>query len=189
MKAPKANMIAAAVMVMLVGCAETPSGLQRGDFVRQLSDGEEIEESEVVEREEELEAATATKVLGPRGGVIEAGGVRLVVPKGALASEVAITINVPAGTTLAAELLPHGLTFSKGASLGFDLAGTPYDELEKDVAESELLGVFHKGAVNARRVKPAEKAPVRISDEFVTFKIYHFSNYAVTKKGLILVGG
>jgi hypothetical protein len=65
---------------------------------------------------------SVTQVVGPEGGTIFAGPHRLIVPEGALDSEVAITAVVRPETVNRVEFQPEGLVFNQSASLRMSYA-------------------------------------------------------------------
>jgi hypothetical protein len=65
-------------------------------------------------------AAEGTALIGPRGGVLNIGTHRLIIPAGALDRTVQISGSVPAGKPFEVDLQPHGLRFRKAAGLILD---------------------------------------------------------------------
>lgn len=125
---------------------------------------------------------TVTKTIGSAGGTltIPQAGVTVTVPKGALARSTVITMTARAGTLIAYDFAPHGITFAKPLVFTQQLRGTnasiltaPFLKLAyyKDASlltkvgglVSELLG----GVVN-------------LTSWTFTAHIQHFSGYMVT---------
>jgi hypothetical protein len=69
---------------------------------------------------------TVTKAIGAEGGTlaIPAAGVTVVVPQGALAATTTITMTARAGTLVAYDFAPHGITFAKPLVFTQQLRGT-----------------------------------------------------------------
>jgi hypothetical protein len=66
------------------------------------------------------EIAQGSAIIGPKGGILQVGSHRLIVPAGALTSEVLISGTVPEGRPFEIDLQPHGLQFKKPAGLILD---------------------------------------------------------------------
>lgn len=64
---------------------------------------------------------TNSAVIGAKGGEIDFGPHRLIIPPGALTHDTLISGTIPAGTSITIELQPHGLQFLKPAGLQFDV--------------------------------------------------------------------
>lgn len=71
-------------------------------------------------------AVTVSQLVGPDGGTlaIPAAGVTVTVPAGALDRATTITMTARAGSLLAYDFAPHGITFAKPLTLTQSLAGT-----------------------------------------------------------------
>jgi hypothetical protein len=69
-----------------------------------------------------LPAASAQATIGAGGGTITVGPHQLVVPAGALAADVTITAYAPSGSVNRVEFQPHGLVFTRPASLTMSYA-------------------------------------------------------------------
>jgi hypothetical protein len=69
---------------------------------------------------------TVSKAIGSAGGTlsIPAAGVTVVVPKGALTSTTTITMTARAGSLVAYDFAPHGITFAKPLQFKQSLKGT-----------------------------------------------------------------
>ena len=118
-----------------------------------------------------LPTATATKTIGPNGGVLQVGPHVLWVPPGALDRNVTITATAPSGSARAVEFSPHGLEFEESAWLTMsyancDLLGTL---LPKRIAyTNDLLSILYY-------LLSFDSIWTRT----VTGKVDHFSKYAV----------
>jgi ZU5 domain-containing protein len=125
---------------------------------------------------------TVAELIGPNGGTltIPEAGVTVTVPRGALAASTKITMTARAGSLVAYDFAPHGITFAKPLVFSQKLSGTNATLLSAPLLRlgyysdanlltksgglvSELLG----GVVNA------------LSWTF-TSKIPHFSGYMVS---------
>lgn len=67
--------------------------------------------------------ATATQSVGPAGGVLRFGRGTLLIPEGALASEVQITATATLGSEVSVDFAPHGLQFAKAVEVRVDYDG------------------------------------------------------------------
>jgi ZU5 domain len=69
---------------------------------------------------------TVSKLIGPDGGTltIPEAGVTVTVPRGALAATTNITMTARAGTLVAYDFAPHGITFAKPLVFSQKLTGT-----------------------------------------------------------------
>ena len=69
---------------------------------------------------------TVSKSIGPEGGTlaIPEAGVTVTVPRGALAASTKITMTARAGTLVAYDFAPHGITFAKPLVFSQKLSGT-----------------------------------------------------------------
>lgn len=172
--------------MLMAGCSDAPTEPQpQPTFTRSFYFG--ADQLEVVKYRDAREGARATRTIGRMGGSLSANGVWLVVPPGALDRDVEITMTVPRGRQLGVELQPHGLTFRRPAYLAFVLSNTDYDASN---AAAELSGTYHLDGAAAGVVRPREVMPIHLMNGLAAFGVWHFSDYAVTKKkGLILVGG
>ena len=125
-----------------------------------------------------LAALSGTETIGPRGGTISVGPVKLRVPEGALSRRTEITVTVPAGNFLQVDLQPHGLQFNRGVRISMDLDGTRA-ERNPSLARN-LVGVYFEGDLDARGVTNAKETfDVNVSDDELSFRIHHFSGYCV----------
>jgi hypothetical protein len=69
-----------------------------------------------------LNAATASKTIGPAGGTINVGPHKLVIPAGALSSPVMITATIKSEKVNRVHFEPDGLQFAKPATLTMSYA-------------------------------------------------------------------
>jgi hypothetical protein len=112
---------------------------------------------------------TATKRIGPQGGLLRFGRHSLEVPRGALASHVTITAEQVSGAVNSVRLSPEGLRFAKPARLTLDYKNCADTQVAKRVAYTdELLRILEM---------PSSADYPRY--DYVTGEIDHFSRYAV----------
>jgi hypothetical protein len=132
-------------------------------------------------------AASSTQYVGILGGTVSAGGVTLIVPPLALSQRTAITLTVPAGQYVMAELQPHGLTFRVDPLLLFPVLGTNAGVL----GVTNLIGVYSKSDPVGGLIPVDETYSMDLLGTVLGFHIHHFSDYAPAdnRKGLILMGG
>lgn len=112
---------------------------------------------------------SASKVIGPAGGVIKVGPHTFTVPTGALAASVKITATAPAGNYVNVEFQPEGLRFAKSAQLALSYR-------ECGFVEGLLLRVAY---VNEGRILELVGSSNSILTQTVTGKVDHFSGYAI----------
>jgi hypothetical protein len=150
-----------------------------------------IEEKEVnvVQRATANPGGSATQIIGPSGGSISVAGVTITLQAGAVTEPTAITVNVPAGRDVAAEFLPHGLTFKKPVSISFNLEGT----LAENATANDAFGATYSvGVPQNGRARAIEPFMLVVKNKTGTLQTTHFSTYEVSfmwSKGWILVGG
>jgi len=114
---------------------------------------------------------SATQVIGPLGGTIQAGVDTLSVPAGALLAPVAITMVTPSDTVNAVRFAPEGLTFQVPASLTMSYANC------------NLLGVNIPKQIawttDALAILDYLKSWDNKNAQLVTGEVNHFSEYAI----------
>jgi hypothetical protein len=125
---------------------------------------------------------TVTKTIGGDGGTlaIPSAGVTVVIPRGALIAPTVITMTARAGTLVAYDFAPHGITFAKPLVFTQQLKGTNaslltaplirlgyYSDPKLLTATGGLISELLGGVVDT------------LSWTF-TAKIPHFSGYIVT---------
>ena len=83
---------------------------------------------------------TVSQTIGASGGTlsIPAAGVTVVVPQGALSSPTVITMTARAGSLVAYDFAPHGITFAKPLTLTQSLHGT-----NANLLTAELLSLSY----------------------------------------------
>lgn len=112
-----------------------------------------------------------TRVVGPKGGTINIGPHRLVVPPGALLSDVSITGTAPPNPAVNLEFAPHGLQFLEPVEMQVDYK-------QRIVPETAELGVTYMldgwYAVEKMPSSDARK------DKKITALTDHFSGFTVT---------
>jgi hypothetical protein len=125
---------------------------------------------------------TVKKTIGRDGGTlsIPAAGVTVVVPKGALDRSTVITMTARAGSLIAYDFAPHGITFAKPLQFKQQLKGTnvtllqvPFLQLSY-YADPSLLGKV------TGLVSELVGGVFNILDWSFTAPIKHFSGYMVS---------
>jgi hypothetical protein len=119
----------------------------------------------------DLPYQSVTQVIGPKGGTIRIGPHKLLVPAGALASNVSITAVLPTGTRVnAVRLKPNGLKFNTPVLLTLSYANCTQSTAPKKVAYTDdyswSIYEFQVSIDN-----PLART--------VMGMLWHFSNYAV----------
>ena len=144
---------------------------------------------------EPLESSVSiTRTVGRRGGEIELDEVGLVlkIPRGALAARTSITVTALAGDAVAFTFSPHGLVFLEPSTIRLDVEGTTTGEafghflesLESDDDDDgpllldAFLGVYCVGDLS-NGAEPLETLQTFLEDDQVSFRIGHFSGYAL----------
>lgn len=137
----------------------------------------------VVRKDPLTTTTTVAKWIGPAGGVVEGAGVELRIPKNALREWTYITLIVPAGEYVQAELLPHGLQFRKPAELRFDMSGTGIRDRD------EMIGAYFVNPITDGSIEAQETYEATNERGEVRFNIEHFSMYAPAFRGYTPAGG
>src|SRR2546425_8685444 len=116
-------------------------------------------------------ADSASALIGPFGGTIQAGGDTLSVPAGALLDTVTITMRVPSDTVNHVHFEPEGLTFQQPASLtmGYANCNTLGVNIPKNIAFT----------TDALAILEYLKSWDTKNDQTVRGEVNHFSEYAV----------
>lgn len=115
--------------------------------------------------------AGETKVIGPKGGVIKMGLSQLVIPPGALDTNVTITGTAPTSSAVEVQFQPHGLLFKRSVEMTIDYGKCVVpDTTELDVTYTlnGWWGVERMPSADARR------------DKRITALTDHFSGYVLT---------
>ena len=127
-------------------------------------------------------AITVTEVIGGAGGTlsIPAAGVMVTVPMGALIAPVTITMTARAGTLVAYDFAPHGITFAKPLVFTQALTGTNANLLTAPLMQ---LGYYADASLltsTTAIVSELISAKVVLKTWKLTSTIPHFSGYAVS---------
>ena len=112
-----------------------------------------------------------TRTVGPKGGTINVGPHRLVIPAGALMRDVEITGTAPSNPAVNVEFEPHGLRFQKPVEMVIDYK-------QCIVPDSTELGVTYMLS-GWRATEKMPSSDVR-RDRKITALTDHFSGFAVT---------
>ena len=124
---------------------------------------------------------TVTKTIGSAGGTlsIPQAGVTVTIPSGALASNTVITMTARAGSLIAYDFAPHGITFAKPLVFTQSLAGTNASIL---TAPLLALGYYSDPSLLSSvggLVSELLSGNVNLLSWTFTSKIPHFSGYMV----------
>jgi len=125
---------------------------------------------------------TVSKVMGAEGGTlaIPEAGVTVTVPRGALAATTTITMTARAGTLVAYDFAPHGITFAKPLVFSQQLRGTNATLLSAPLLR---LGYYENANLLTRTgglVSELLGGAVNTLTWTFTSTIPHFSGYIVT---------
>ena len=117
-----------------------------------------------------LPYASTTRTVGPNGGVVAVGQYSLVIPAGALKSNVQIMAEQVSGKVNSVRFSPEGLQFSKTATVELSYRNC-----------SLLLGVLKRVAYTDEKLKILDLIPSLdlLNLQTVRGSIKHFSRYAV----------
>jgi len=125
---------------------------------------------------------TVSKAIGADGGTlaIPEAGVTVTVPRGALAATTTITMTARAGTLVAYDFAPHGITFAKPLVFSQQLRGTNATLLSAPLLR---LGYYENANLLTRTgglVSELLGGAVNTLTWTFTSTIPHFSGYIVT---------
>jgi hypothetical protein len=125
---------------------------------------------------------TVTKTIGSAGGTlaIPEAGVTVVVPQGALAAPTVITMTARAGSLIAYDFAPHGITFAKPLTFTQQLRGTNASILTAPLLR---LGYYKDASLLTNTgglVSELLSGVVNLGSWTFTSSIPHFSGYIVT---------
>ena len=125
---------------------------------------------------------TVSKAIGADGGTlaIPEAGVTVTVPRGALAATTTITMTARAGTLVAYDFAPHGITFAKPLVFSQQLRGTNATLLSAPLLR---LGYYEDANLLTRTgglVSELLGGAVNTLTWTFTSSIPHFSGYIVT---------
>lgn len=168
--------LVAVIAVVVAACADSHSPLaptvEEPQVARVVSPT-----LSVVEWREIRGNRSATALIGPEGGYLEVGSVRLTVPAGALDRPVRIVMVVPGGRHARVQFAPSGLQFKVPArlSIGLGQAGVSAQ------SANDLVGVYFRGAPIGGRINPLETFEVTLNGGVAEFDVPHFSGYALAK--------
>ena len=125
---------------------------------------------------------TVTKSIGVEGGTlaIPEAGVTVVVPRGALSATTKITMTARAGTLVAYDFAPHGITFAKPLVFTQQLRGTNASLLSAPLLR---LGYYSDPSLLGKTTALVSEllgGTVNTLSWSFTSSISHFSGYVVT---------
>lgn len=111
-----------------------------------------------------------SEIVGPRGGVLNVGPHKLVIPAGALTKPTVITGEIPVDAKVSVKFSPHGLNFVKQPTLVLQ-----YRHCEDASAGTNQLVYVSEDNAILERPRSVDDAAARA----VTGEIGHFSKYGV----------
>jgi hypothetical protein len=125
---------------------------------------------------------TVSKSIGSEGGTIAIpeAGVTVTVPRGALAKTTKITMTARAGTLVAYDFEPHGITFAKPLAFSQKLSGTNATLLSAPFLQ---LGYYQDASLLTKTggiVSELLGGAVNTLSWTFTSQIGHFSGYMVS---------
>jgi hypothetical protein len=137
---------------------------------------------DVLKRRGASRPESASRVIGPRGGVIELqrSGLRVTFARGAVSAPVRITLSTASAGGVAYEFQPHGLRFAAPVTveqnLGSTVAGSNA-ELASTMAAAYFSGSLEDGTAEVLEYRPLS---VSVQHRKATFTIEHFSGYLIS---------
>jgi hypothetical protein len=125
---------------------------------------------------------TVTKSIGSEGGTlsIPQAGVSVVVPRGALAQPTTITMTARAGSLVAYDFAPHGITFAKPLVFQQQLKGTNASLLTAPLLQLGYYSDPNLLTGTGGLVSELLGGAVDLLTGTFTAPIPHFSGYIVT---------
>lgn len=132
---------------------------------------------------------SVTAVIGSAGGELrlDAAGVHLFIPRNALAASTEITLTAKAGSDVAYEFAPHGLTFRLPVIVRQDLARTAGAVDPGKLVD--VRGAYYDRSLDSSfvddehawaRIRETQLGYVDAEKRFLRFFIGHFSGYLVS---------
>ncbi|CAN5453144.1 hypothetical protein BH09GEM1_BH09GEM1_43410 [soil metagenome] len=124
---------------------------------------------------------TVTQVIGSAGGTlsIPQAGVKVVVPAGAVSSQVQFTMTARAGSLVAYDFAPHGTTFAKPLVLTQSLSGTSANLLNKSLLELGYYSDPSQLTTSGGLLSELTSGIVDLLGWTFSANIKHFSGYVV----------
>ena len=124
---------------------------------------------------------TVTQVIGTAGGLlsIPQAGVTVVIPAGAVSSPTQFTMTARAGSLVAYDFAPHGITFAKPLVLTQSLTGTSATLLNKSLLELGYYADASQLTATDGSVSELTSGLVDLLGWTFTANIKHFSGYMV----------
>jgi hypothetical protein len=126
---------------------------------------------------------TQSAVIGPAGGSVSIpNGVRLIVPKGAVSTNVTFSVTRLPGTIVAYDFQPHGTTFAQPLTVQQPTLGTNLFKLDP---ATSIQGAYFLGTsllnetTGTAAVAEFEPTFVSADKAWVTFTVNHFSGYII----------
>lgn len=127
---------------------------------------------------------TASAVIGAKGGMLRLpSGMRLIVPAGAVASDVKFSVTRLAGSIVAYDFEPHGIKFAVPLVLEQPIDGTNFASWPSN---ANVRGAYFADRIKLDQARGKAKvsefrASFLSSDKkWIRFSIEHFSGYMVS---------
>jgi hypothetical protein len=139
-----------------------------------------------LQREKPVKGETVSKVIGPKGGNLSVpGGLQLIVPPGAVDSDVMFTATTIAGTAVAYDFGPHGITFKQPVIFRQSLGGTNWHHVPKGLRPLIQVGYYTKLVTDAEGdlltfVEEWQQTTLDIVNGKLEAELWHFSGYMVS---------
>lgn len=186
-----ASLAAAAVATLAVACGEAPSALTAAVADKAPSNAEfgktaatSSTNVQTLLWTKSVSQATVTKVIGPRGGELSfPAGMKLIVPRGAVSSDVTFQVTRLPGNIVAYDFEPHGTTFAVPLELKQPTLGT---NLFKLPPATRAAGAYFLSAsalnqaAGTADVAEFETTFVSANRAWITFSVKHFSGYLIS---------
>jgi hypothetical protein len=126
-------------------------------------------------------ATSASAKIGPEGGVLSlaSAGLTVVVPRGALATTMTLSVSSRPGQLLSYEFQPHGTQFARPLVVTQDMSGTDWSS--RSLSALRVVYFASESQVDDAQgvVIPTELMNVQIDEARgqASFQIHHFSGY------------
>jgi hypothetical protein len=132
----------------------------------------------------DVSQTTSSRVIGPDGGSVSiSNGIKVIVPRGAVATNVAFSVTRLAGRIVAYDFQPHGIRFAVPVQIEQPTLGT---SLKDQPTVSGIEGAYFPEASSldqaAGTATVTEFRPTFVSADnaWVKFTVDHFSGYMLS---------
>jgi len=129
---------------------------------------------------------TVSKVIGPKGGHLTVpGGLQLIVPEGAVDSDVTFTATTVEGSSVAYDFGPHGITFKRPVLFQQSLSGTNWHHVPPGLRRLIQVGYFTQLVTDASGgvrtlVEEWVQTSLDLTNGKLEAQLWHFSGYMVS---------